>query len=153
MQEHPLRVRPLVGALEVGDHRAQCRHELAGVRILLQQFVEIRRGESVDDDVAGRARRIEHRSLAIELIDTEQIARAADVAQLGVAATLVPERYGPLLNDEDVRLVRLPLPQDEFVGLVEPHASVRRERHEIQFVHRGKRRVLLQKIGDAVADG
>ena len=108
MQEHPLRIQPLVGALKSVTNRAQCRHELAGAWILLQQPVEIRRGEFVDDDVAGRARRKKNRSLAIELLDTEHVPRAADVTQLGLAATLVPERDGPLLNDEDVRLVRLP---------------------------------------------
>ena len=78
---------------------------------------------------------------------------APDVAQFGVAAALVPERDRALLDHEHVQLVRLALPQDEFVGFVKPDAAVRGERQEVGLLHRVERRVLLQEVGDTVADG
>ena len=52
-----------------------------------------------------------------------------------------------------MRLVRLALPEDEFVGFVKPDPAVRGERHQVLILDRVERRVLFQEIGDAIADG
>jgi hypothetical protein len=49
--------------------------------------------------------------------------------------------------------VRFALPQDEFMGFVESDAAVRGECEEVGFLHRMERRVLFEKVGDAVTDG
>ncbi len=153
VQEYPWRIGPLLGPLEVGRHPAQRRHVLAGVRVGEHQILEIGRGKPVDDDVAGGPGRMEARLRPVEPLDAEQVARAPDVAQFRVTAGLVPERDRALLDHEDVQLVRLPLPQDEFIGFVKSDAAVRGERQKVGILHRMKRRVLLQEVDDAVADG
>jgi len=51
-----------------------------------------------------------------------------------------------------MKLVRFPLPQDVFVRLVKPHAPARRKLEQVAFLNSLKRRMLLEEIGDTIAD-
>src|SRR3970282_230739 len=78
--------------------------------------------------------------------------RAAHIQQGGASVPFVPERHRALLNHEDVRLVRFPLPQDVVVRLVKPDAPSRGESEDIACLHRLKGRMLLEEVSDAVVD-
>ena len=79
--------------------------------------------------------------------------RALDVRRLrGLAARLVPERHGPLLNDEHVLLVRFALPEDELVRFEEAYATAGGELAQIAIGDRVERRMLLEEVGDAIGD-
>ena len=153
VQEHLLGIARVLRPLIVRGHRVVRLHELARVRILQHQLLEVRRRKGVDHHVARRPRRVQAARRAGEALDPQHVARAAHIPQDGTPVRLVPERHGPLLNHEHVKLVRFPLPQDVFVRLVKPHAPARGELEEVAVLHGLKGRMLLEEIGDAVADG
>ena len=88
-----------------------------------------------------------------EALNPQHVSRAAHVPQGRLPVRFVPQRHRPLLNHEHVKLVRFALPQDVFVRLMKPHAPSRRELEEVAFIHGLKGRMLLEEIGDTIADG
>src|SRR5688572_28097537 len=95
---------------------------------------------------------METRTRAVELLGANPVAGPPDVAQLGLAVLLVPERNRALLDHQEVRLVRLALPGEEFVVWKKAYAAIRRERHQVGVVNGVEWRVLFEEIRDAVAD-
>src|SRR6185503_18524445 len=90
---------------------------------------------------------------AVEPFDAEQVAGTTHVAQLEAALGVGPQGDHTLLDDEDVMLVRLALREDVFIPLVESDAATAGQCQHIAIVHALKRRVFLEKVSYAIADG
>src|SRR4029453_15721047 len=123
------------------------------MRIFSEQRFELRRGKRIDHDIGRRSGRVQRRPRACESIDSQHVARAANVAQFDAVGRLIPQRYRPLLDDEDVRLVWFTLPENVFVGFVKSHAALRCEGEQILLLHGMKGRMFLEKISNPIADG
>src|SRR4029453_16071815 len=93
------------------------------------------------------------RPRAVESIDAQHVAGAPNVPHFDAGGPLIPQRYRPLLDDEDVRLVWFTLPQNVFVGFVKSHAALRCEGEQILLLHGMKGRMFLEKISNPIADG
>ena len=120
VQEHVVRIAGVLRQLMVRGCRVVRFDELACVGISQYELVEVREWKGVDHYVALGPRRVQAtRGIGIAL-DAQQVAGAADITQRGEFTGFVPQRDRPLLNHEHMRLVRLALPQQIFVRLVEP---------------------------------
>src|SRR4051812_39094510 len=149
MEECAARIASLAGTLILAGDRTLSGDILARPRILFEQRLEVLGGESVDDHVPFRAGRIERRSRTVVAFDPEHVAGTTDITQLCGVARFIPQRHRALLDDEDVRSMRLALPEDVLIRLMEPDASAGGEGQKILLVHRVEGRVLLEEVGDA----
>ena len=114
--------------------------------------LEIVGRKCVQDDVAFGARRVLTGTGARISFEAEHVAGAANIAQLRAAVRFVPERDGALLDDEDLRAMGFALPEEVFVPLEKAYAAVGSHRQQVAQLGDLERRVLFQKVGDAVAD-
>lgn len=152
VQKRMLQAAMAVGRLMVGSRSAFGLDVLDCLWKLEYAGLEIVSRKGVQDEVAFRSRGVKTGPGARVALDAQHVTGPSNVTQLGAAARFVPGRDRPLLDHEHLRAVRLALPQDVFVPFVKPHATARGQGQQIAQLGDPKGRVLLQKIGDAVAD-
>ena len=131
VQKKSRQIAPLARGLIVRRHPAFRGHIPRRIRVLEHERLKILGRKRVNDDVAFRACRVEARTGIVVPLDAEHVASAAYIAQLRAIRRVVPQRHRALLYHEHLMAVRLPLPEDVFVGLVKLHASAARERKKV----------------------
>src|SRR2546421_9471664 len=85
-------------------------HVTGGVWILIEQRLEIRRLQCVNDYVPGRLRRIWIFRRSQVALDADYVSRTANIAEKLFPARLLPERNGALLDHEKERRIGTGLP-------------------------------------------
>ena len=152
VQKHPLGIASVVHPLIVSGHRLVRVHELAGVRILHDERLEVHRRKRVDHHITRRQRRMHAPRSVGKALNPQHVARAAHIAQRRLPVGFIPERDRSLLNHEDMGLVRFALPQDVVIRLMKLDAPARGELEKIAFLDGVKGWMLFEKVGNTIAD-